>query len=106
MNLGMVCTCSERGKAAAEELLAEVHRRLAAGSDRLRAHLVTDRLFMTDAVRSFHHDFGVSIELICDQWFAVIGTDGDDQTTIVQCDEVEHGVAALWRHYANNAGFP
>jgi len=102
--LGMVCTCAPEDNHLAERLLAEVYERLSGGSARLQAHPVTQRTFLTDAMRSFHHDFGVTLQLRCEQTFAVLGTDNTGEVTIVKSDQAEHGVAALWRHYANNAG--
>lgn len=98
-----LCTCSEDGKQRSDAVLAEVHARLAQGSEGLLALEVTDRNFLTAAVTSLNWDYGARITQIAnDQWSGVWAEAYDGRfKTRIECDEVEHGVAATWRAFAD-----
>ena len=106
--LPMVCDCDDEGRLAAEALMAEVYRRLAAGTTELLPRDVNPENFLSQVSRSLWWDFepGVSIEgIYCDQWFGVKA--GGAQRTnqvFVTCDRVEHGLAAVWKYYADKGG--
>lgn len=92
VELPMLCTCGEQGKAEASALMDEVCRRLSA-----TIQSVVDR-----AVRSlaFAHGYR-SLAIHTDQWSVVDASHWDGRRMIVQCDEPTHGVLAIWRHVAD-----
>ena len=105
--LPMVCDCGEEGRVAAEALMAEVYHRLAQGTSELSAREVSAENFLTEVSRSLWWDMkpGVSIEgIYCDQWFGVkAGEDLRTNQVFVACDRVEHGLAAIWKYYADQS---
>ena len=106
--LPMVCDCSDEGRAAADELMAEVYRRLAQGTSELQPREIRPENFLSEVSRSLWWDLepGVSIEgIYCDQWFGVkAGEDLQTAQVFVACDRVEHGLAAVWKYYADRSG--
>ncbi len=99
-----LCTCSDEGKDRSEAVLAEVKARLAGGSDELQPFgEVTDRNFLTAVVTSLNWDFDARITQIAnDQWSGVWAEAHDGKfKTRIQCDEVEHGIAATWKAFAD-----
>lgn len=106
-HLPMVCDCGDANHAHADALLMEVTRRLSRGGPELLPHDVTAGNFVTELCRSLAWDIrpSVRIESIgCDQWFGIKASDLEDDEVYVQCDRVEHGLAAIWKHYADRQG--
>lgn len=103
IELPMVCTCSQEGRDEARELLVEVKQRLSKGSEALGATTITDSNFLTSVVTSLHVDFHTHIgDIYTDMWSSVSASTYDKETTVhVMCDEVEHGIAAIWKHFAD-----
>lgn len=105
--LPMVCDCGDANHAHADGLLMEVTRRLSRGGPELLPHDVTPGNFATELCRSLAWDIrpSVRIESIgCDQWFGIKASDLEGDAVYVQCDRVEHGLAAIWKHYADRQG--
>lgn len=104
-----ICRCGSEKAAAADELLREVKRRLAEGSEDLMPSTVTDANLLTQVVVSLEIDFNAHItQIVTDQWSAVHAENYDKTfKTRIQCDTVEDGVAATWKAFADhkaNAG--
>lgn len=99
----MICTCSQEGRDEARELLVEVKQRLAKGSKALRPTVINDATFVTSVVTSLHLDFQVYISgIYTDMWSCVVANTYDKKSIVkVMCDEVEHGFAAIWKHFAD-----
>ena len=93
IELPMVCTCGDDGRAAARELMADVIERLSRGSEELAARSVTSENFLTEVVYSLNWDYGAHIMSIDnDQWSAVTVEKYDGTLRLrVECDFVEHG---------------
>lgn len=99
----MVCTCSDDGAAQAEALMMEVIERLSRGSDVLHPTTIEPGNFLTSIVTSLNVDFNAHVTSIdADQWFAVAAADDSGRGYYVQCDLVEHGIAAVWKAFADN----
>lgn len=105
IRLPMVCVCSDEGKAHAEELMTEVMTRLGGGSEELSPCHVDAGNFLTTVVVSLHWDYDSSIEGIYnDQWSGVVVERYTDRKRIyIECDYVEHGIAAIWKAIADGA---
>lgn len=92
-----ICRCGDDGRAEADALTAEVRDRLGAGPG--------DRDFLTVVVFSLNWDFDAYINgIFNDQWSAVSAKTYDEEspfTAYVQCDEVEDGIAAVWKIFAD-----
>lgn len=101
--IDMICTCDEPGRAAAAALMIEVARRLSEGSEELSPRPVTKENFLTAVVQSLNWDFNAHISSILnDQWSCVVAENRDASVRYsVLCDEVEHGVAAVWMAFAD-----
>ena len=92
-----ICVCNDDGIIEADALLAEV-------KDGLNAD---DATLLTRVVIALNWDYTASIEAIYnDQWSLVVAKTykkaGDGEpvfTTRIQCDWVEHGIAATWRAF-------
>jgi hypothetical protein len=100
-----ICTCSQEELARSVSLMAEVRRRLSEGSKFPGPLDVSDAHLLTSVVTSLNWDFKAHItEILNEQWSAVFA-ESDDGTyrTSVQCDEVEHGIAATWKAFADRA---
>lgn len=100
-----ICVCKDDGKQQAEELMAEVRSRLAAGSEELTPvqEEYLDKYFVTAVVTSLNWDYNASITRIGnDQWSVVLAENYDQSfKTRVQCDLIEHGIAATWKAFAD-----
>lgn len=108
-----ICVCDTPGgeerRARAEALMAEVQERLARGSEELVPRPVDDSNMLTEVVFSLNWDFGAHIsDIPNDQWSAVVAEtyakadDGEPEfSTYIECDRVEHGVAATWKAFAD-----
>lgn len=96
VTLDMVCTCNTVGLAEAEALLKEVLGRL---------EITGMHTFLTTVVQSLNWDYGVSITGIYnDMWSGVRAERYRDKRRIwVDCDEVEYGIAAIWKAVADGA---
>jgi hypothetical protein len=99
--LPMVCTCAPDDAARVREVRAWVKERLSAGSAALRPRLVTDADFLSALALSLHMDLGAHIaDIYCDQWFLIAvdqrRDDGTERRVLVQADEAEDGLAAIW----------
>jgi len=97
---GFICTCSDEGRERAAALMAEVRRRLP------RAESVTDATFVSRVVESLNWQFDARITCIAnDQWSQVTAEAWDGSfTTIIDCDQVEDGIAATWKAFADHHG--
>ena len=99
-----VCTCDAKGLQEAEELMKEVKTRLSGATVFMEPPL-SDATFLTAVSSSLHFDFRASINrILSDHWSAVFA-ESDDGTyrTVVECDLVEHGIAATWKAFADRA---
>jgi hypothetical protein len=86
-----ICRCDEAGKAEADALLAEVRGKLGG----------TASDFLTRVIHSLHRDFSAHITgMHADQWFLITAED-EKVNVLVQCDEAEDGVAAVWKAFAD-----
>src|SRR3954463_271957 len=102
-----MCVCGPKSKARAEAVYNEAIRRLGTSPDKL----------LSTVVYSLHWELDAWIEGIgCDQWCGVsakgmgkgvldlpVDLDDDDPkkiTSYIQCDVVEHGIAATWLYFA------
>jgi hypothetical protein len=97
-----VCTCDAKGRQGADELMKEVKARLSRASVFMEPPL-SDATFLTAVASSLHFDFRASINrILSDHWSAVFA-ESDDGTyrTVVECDLVEHGIAATWKAFAD-----
>ena len=99
-----ICTCDEDGLRAAQTMLAEVKERLSDGTPIFPAQQVTDDVLLTAAVTSLSWSYNAHISNIaCEQWSAVFAESYDGTfRTRVACDQVEHGVAATWKAFADH----
>jgi hypothetical protein len=100
------CHCSEEGKKECNELLEKVYGLLDANASNL----------LTKVVYSLEWDYMAKITSIdCDMWSAISSKTRDmtpdlkEQdpplfTTYIQCDDLEHGVAATWLAYYEKFG--
>lgn len=86
-----VCICSEEGRLNAEMLMVEVCGRLKCTPESLLTHVVMDLAWGFEAAITGLH---------ADQWFGV-AAQGKEMSTFIQCDRVEHGVAATWKAFAD-----
>ena len=102
-----ICTCSDEGSRLADGLMADVQARLSRQSD-YTGRLVAEGHLLTAVVVSLDRDFGARItEMITDHWSAVKAATYDGKfETWIDCDLVEHGVAATWRAFADRAQVP
>lgn len=104
-HLDMICTCSDEGVSAAEELYQRVKQRLSEGSDELRARTVTDRSFWDDCLLSLNADHNAYVTGIPgDQWFLVevtAGPPGKEVRVLVPADEPTYGLARAWEWLAD-----
>jgi hypothetical protein len=104
-NLGIVCDCGDANHDHTNSLLAEVYARLGQETETFRARTITPANFTAEVIRSLEWDLGVHIEHIyCDQWFGIRAEDRNDERVVIQGDRVEHGLAALWKRYADAQG--
>lgn len=88
---GFICRCRPEGRAEADALLAEVDERLPGDPGERISRIIS----------SLSLDYDAEIDGIwCDQWFAIMATDTDGRQVVVQCDQVEDGIAAVWKAYA------
>lgn len=99
----MICSCSGDGKTEGHSLLDEVKERLSRGSEELMPRDVDDGNLLTCVVQSLSMEYNAHITRIgCDQWSSVTAETYDGQLAIrVECDRVEHGVAAIWKAFAD-----
>ncbi|GAB3077732.1 hypothetical protein GCM10027080_24930 [Pedococcus soli] len=88
VDLGMVCTCVPRDLAAAEEVTRRVREVLLESGGPL-VTAICGSLLMNHGIEC--------IEIRADQWFAITATARDRTRYRVSCDEVEHGVARIWK---------
>ena len=95
-----ICVCKPEGETEAAALIADVKRRLSA---RFQDE-TTDGNLLSHVVWSLELDFNAQLNgIMTDQWSAVAASSYDKTfTTWIQCDVVEHGVAATWRAFADN----
>ena len=86
--------------------MVEVKERLAEESQSpWRPMDVSDGHFLNSVVISLNWDFGSHItEIVNSQWSLVVA-EADDGSfrTQVGCDQVEHGIAATWKDFADRA---
>lgn len=108
ISLDMICRCSPEGKAEADALREEVKRRL---SERADAE-VSDSDFLTHVVVSLNWDYGAEITGIHNDMWSLVGAEtwlpsrrvaGDWLKVSIQCDDVEDGIAAVWKAFADRA---
>jgi hypothetical protein len=97
----MACTCAPADAARVRALRASVKVRLSAGSATLGATAVTDGNFLSALASSLQADLHAHItDIYSDLWFliAVEQHTGDDgvRSVVVQADEAEDGLAAIW----------
>ena len=85
-------------------MLAEVKERLSDGTPIFPAQQVTDDVLLTAIVTSLSWSYNAHISNIaCEQWSAVFAESYDGTfRTRVACDQVEHGVAATWKAFADH----
>lgn len=120
VKIGMICIHSEEGKQEADELMKEVIDRL--NAEREPDKLITMDNFLSAVVYSLQwyipgdedSEPCVSISgIYCDMWAAVCseqfgklpdGEYGPIITARVECDKIEHGIAATWKAWADNFG--
>lgn len=95
-----ICVCNDDGKTEAAALMVDVKRRLSARFE----EETTDGNLLSHAVWSLELDFNAQLNgIFTDQWSAVSAARYDKTfTSWIQCDVVEHGVAATWRAFADN----
>lgn len=105
-----MCSCGD-GKGKCEELMKEVKERLSSDT-----RSVDDSNLLTTVVYSLQWDFKDYVAeitgIFCDQWCAVSATGykagkekyEEDVRTWIQCDVVEHGIAATWKFFADLQG--
>src|SRR6478736_555477 len=106
IRLDMICRCSQEGKADADALRAEVKRRL---TERAGAE-VADSAFLTHVVVSLNWDYGAEITGISNDMWSMVAAEtwsptqreaGDWVQVSVTCDDVEDGIAAIWKEFAD-----
>lgn len=85
--------------------MAEVKARLARGSENLMPREIRDDRLITEIVISLDVDFSAHIDgIYSDQWNAVKAiTEDGSYAVYVECDQVEHGFAAVWKIFADRA---
>ena len=93
---GMICHCSDEGRAAADALVARVCERLGCEPDRL----------VSGVIYSLHWDYSTEVVGIpCDMWSAVnVESWSDDVPKVrvwAECDSIEHGFARAWEVVAD-----
>lgn len=106
VRLDMICRCSPEGKEQAGRLRQEVMRRL---NERGSAETATDANLLTHVVVSLNWDYGAEITGIHnDMWSRVTAEtwhpDHKEKRWLrvsVECDDVEDGVAAIWKAFAD-----
>lgn len=104
-----ICICKQAGKAEADALMQEVYSRLSRGSEELQAVTVGPENLLSSVVVSLNWDYGAHITGIGnDMWSGVYAEtyNKDDEgnpvfSTFIQCDFVEHGIAATWKAFAD-----
>jgi hypothetical protein len=85
---GFACLCSEQGTVQSQALLKQAYDLLGKN--------VTPGNFLTLAVHSLQWDYRVSINgIITDQWFMITASEPEVFLIMVQCDEMEHGIAGV-----------
>lgn len=101
-----MCACSDNGRAECDELMAEVKQRLTEEW----GGVVTDANFLHVVVVALEADYDAHINgIYIDQWAAVTATEYSDSKkpdyvpfgVYAQCDQVETGVAAVWKVFAD-----
>jgi|ERR1700722_3537152 len=99
-----ICTCDEEGVKEAESLMTWVKERLSEGTPLFPSQPVADGVLLTAVVTSLSWSYNAHIsKIIGDQWWAVFAESYDGRfKTCVSCDFVEHGVAAIWRAFADH----
>jgi hypothetical protein len=92
-----ICTCKDKGREHARQLMAEVRRRLP------QPESVTDANFAGRVVESLEWQFDARItEIASDQWPRVTAESWDGAfKTRIDCDIVEDGIAATWKAFAD-----
>jgi hypothetical protein len=102
VELPMACTCAPDDAARVHALRASVKRRLAAGSSALPPSLLTDGTSCPRWPCPYGADFRAHIaNIYLDQWFLISveqRIDGGTRRVVVQADEAEDGLAAIWDH--------
>lgn len=95
-----ICRCDEEGSAEADILLREVRDRLSR-----EGYAVTPGDFLTAVVVSLKWDYHAHIDRIYwDQWGMISAVRDEDKfSVLVQCDEAEDGIAAVWKAFADHA---
>lgn len=90
-----ICTCDEKGKQKAAEITKEVTERL---------NVRDDWGLISAVVASLSWDYESAITgMYFDQWGGVSAQKGDGSWgTFIQCDHIEHGVAATWLAFAEH----
>lgn len=97
------CIHGEDGPTKMEALLDEVRGALSKETDEHLGFEVTDSNFVDSIVWSLSLDFNANITGIhSDQWHAVAAKDYAGWRTYIQCDQVEHGLAATWKAFAEH----
>lgn len=101
-----MCACSDMGRGECDELMIEVKGRLTEEW----GGVVTDANFLHIVVVALEADYDAHINgIYIDQWAAVTATEYSDSKNpshvpfhvYAQCDEVECGVAAVWKVFAD-----
>lgn len=99
IDLGMVCSCGEDGRAEVDEIIVRATRRVAAGDGALIGRPVEPTRFVSGLIMSLSSglDPGIDITSIAaDQWFGIQAQEYKGAKFVVQCDEVEGGLAWLY----------
>lgn len=94
----MLCRCTPESTAEADTLRAEVRNRLTAdGRD------VTDGNFLTHVVVSLNWDYNARITGIINDMWSLVTVEHwtEDVSVSVECDDVEDGIAAIWKAFAD-----
>jgi hypothetical protein len=106
--LAMICRCSPEGRAEADSLRQEVKRRLGV---RYGAE-VTDADFLTHVAVSLNWDYGAEITGIHNDMWSLVAAEtwlpsrreaGEWLKVSAPCDEVEDGIAAVWKAFADRS---
>jgi hypothetical protein len=95
---GFMCICSPEGKTEAETILAEVKELLEAD----------DSNVITNIIYSLSWDYqGHITSIATDMWSGITAeTYSKEFKVYMQCDRIEHGLAAIWKAFYDKYGEP
>lgn len=92
VELDMICIHSDEGIAQGKALMEDVYRRLECD----------DSTFLTQVVYSLNWDYGAWISAIHADMWAAVYVKTETAMYRAQCDNIEHGIAAIWQYLADN----